>query len=561
MIIKVDNIMDDVLERSGIENLTEYLMADKKDLNNPKSMRRMERAIKLVREGRNFMILVDQDSDGFTSSSKMARMLNREGRNNTYFIHDGKKHGITKEFIAALDDTIDTIIIPDAGSNQIEEIRELSQKYSVVILDHHIYNIELANELMEERSNVAIVNCQDGSYNNPKLAGVGVVQKFAELYDEIVGTDHSKRDLDLVAMGNVADSMPVNIMENKAYITLGAEVENDLLKTIIKERAYNLGNKTTLTPMRVGWTIAPMLNALIRVGTVEEKELLYLSLVGEVKEVPSKKRGNEGNMVSIHQEVYRLMSNARNRQNKLVESFMNVLDEFIITDEESEVMIYAIPAELAEAYPNSVNGLTAMKKAQSKMKPSLVLRISDGVARGSGRNIDGHPIPSLRNYLLKSKCFDFVEGHDNAFGVCIDLDRMDELNFYLKTEKDFGEDNRVEYMVEKYQYDQLPKIAMMDEHWGKGMDNPSLILDLDFDFRELKNNTMKWEFFAQGQKISIMKFKASNELMKKCKEPNVSYRLTVKMQTGEYRGVKQYTGIVQKVEVLKKEKEWSIHDF
>ena len=47
---------------------------------------------------------------------------------------------------------------------------------------------------------------------------------------------------------------------------------------------------------------------------------------------------------------------------------------------------------------------------------------------GSGRNINNSPLISLKEFLMKTNLFDFIQGHDNAFGCAINKDNIPKSN-------------------------------------------------------------------------------------------------------------------------------------
>lgn len=86
---------------------------------------------------KRIQILVDSDTDGFTSSAIMYNYIKRikPNANVGYIIHKkNKSHGITQDEIEELDCRL--LIIPDAGSFQYEEHGQIADKgIQTIILD------------------------------------------------------------------------------------------------------------------------------------------------------------------------------------------------------------------------------------------------------------------------------------------------------------------------------------------------------------------------------------------------------------------------------------------
>mgnify|MGYP003289183667 CR=1 FL=1 len=63
----------------------------------------------------------------------------------------------------------------------------------------------------------------------------------------------------------------------------------------------------------IAFYVTPLINALIRVGTMEEKENLFLAFIDGEKIVPSTKRGEKGMNEKLATQVVRNCVNARAR--------------------------------------------------------------------------------------------------------------------------------------------------------------------------------------------------------------------------------------------------------
>ena len=78
-----------------------------------------------------------------------------------------------------------------------------------------------------------------------------------------------------------------------------------------------------LTPEDCFFT-QPLINAIVRVGTTEEKETI--AFIDGARRLPSKKRGAKpGDIETAAQQTARVATNARNRQNKLKEQAIDLM--------------------------------------------------------------------------------------------------------------------------------------------------------------------------------------------------------------------------------------------
>lgn len=157
----------------------------------------------------------------------------------------------------------------------------------VLVIDHH--------EAEKVSENAVIINNQLCNYPTKSLSGVGMVYKFCQYFDFIMNTDYADYILDLVALGMIADMMDMRDFETRHLITRGLEnIRNPFFHGMVEKNAYSLGGD--LTPMGVAFYVAPYVNATIRMGSPEEKKIMFESMLDfkAYKEIPSTKRGCKG---------------------------------------------------------------------------------------------------------------------------------------------------------------------------------------------------------------------------------------------------------------------------
>lgn len=93
-------------------------------------------------------VVVDADADGFTSAAIFLNYMYDlysydQSKAKTlpklrYVLHSGKQHGLEDVIYQLLEDDSSLIVIPDAGTNNIEQMQQLvdAGKY-VLCMDHH----------------------------------------------------------------------------------------------------------------------------------------------------------------------------------------------------------------------------------------------------------------------------------------------------------------------------------------------------------------------------------------------------------------------------------------
>jgi single-stranded-DNA-specific exonuclease len=99
----------------------------------------------------------------------------------------------------------------------------------------------------------------------------------------------------LAALGMIADMVSLKDFETRRLITIGlSNIINPFIKEMVKKNNYSLGGN--VTPIGVAFYIAPYVNATIRSGTLEEKNLLFESMLNHkaYEMIDSTKRGCQG---------------------------------------------------------------------------------------------------------------------------------------------------------------------------------------------------------------------------------------------------------------------------
>lgn len=379
-----------------------------------------------LENNKKIYIVIDPDVDGFTSAAVLYNFIERNFRpkypNFTldYHIPDGKQHGLESVMSELEKEKIyDLIILPDSSSNDYEYHKILSDMgYKILVIDHH-----LASHYSEDA--IVVNNQLSENYPNKELSGVGVVFKFISLLDDMFHMGNCFDYLDLVAMGICGDMCPLTTLENRFISDYGfSHIYNkgfqELIKLqsyslfgssdIITDESFNTLEKVILTPMQVAFYIVPLINALIRVGTEKDKEMLFKSFICGEELVESTKRGHKGEMETIATQSARNCTNARNRQNREKDKALELLDIQIMNDCLDENKILILNADDLDI-SNTLTGLCAMGVAAKYKKPVLLGRIgNDGYLKGSMRGQNDSELKDFREFLLNSNYMDYVEG-------------------------------------------------------------------------------------------------------------------------------------------------------
>ena len=474
----IDNPKQTILLNRGIENWKQYLNLNEDCIHDFNLLKNIDKAvgcfIKHIENKSRIHIIVDSDVDGYTSASMVYRYIKQLGKdiNVTYSLHTKKQHGISEDIEIPKD--CELLIIPDAGSNDIEQCKELTKKgIDVIILDHHICD--------KQNDSAIVVNNQMCDYPNKNFCGAGIVYKFLKAVDEELWEDYADKMLDIVALGNISDVMDMRECETRYYVDLGlSKIRSKLFKALIEKQSYSMNGVVNITSVQ--FYITPILNSMIRVGSTEDKDLLFRAFIETDEVFKYKKRGEiEESDEDIYTRAARLCYNAKNRQGKEVQKGVDAIDELIQEKEiyKDKVMFINVSDILGE----TLTGLVAIKIAEKYNRPCLLLRRQkvreDGSLYygGSCRNFDNSPIESLKDFLDSTGTFEFVQGHDNAAGISIPRENVTksiELCNERLTDVDFQKYFNVDFDMEcdDLSVAFIKAIDEMKDIFGQGIKEP-----------------------------------------------------------------------------------------
>lgn len=334
--ISTNNSIERVFANRGIEpsNINHYLHTTKEDILDPSSFAHMERGINMLLSHLNannkIFIQIDPDVDGFSSAAALINYLyeiypHQVLNNISYGLHTGKQHGI---IIEEIPENTKLAIYPDSASNDLEQHKILKEQgIDVLILDHHTLEY---NSLDPKFMNACIINNQDGCYSNTTLSGAGVVYKFCQMLDKTLNQNFAEKIIDLATLGIVSDMMDLRDYETKAIITIGMNnIINPFFTAFVEKQSYSL--KGEVTPFGIAFYIAPYINAVIRIGSQEEKLLLFESMLNHkaYEKIPSTKRGCKGQFETRVEQACRNCVNIKNRQTKARDTSLEIIEDII----------------------------------------------------------------------------------------------------------------------------------------------------------------------------------------------------------------------------------------
>lgn len=546
-----DNYVENLLKARGVENVEDYFKPTAEYLQSPLDLKNIRTAAALytrvVMNNGRILIVVDSDNDGYTSAAIIYQYTIRLNCHCKidYWLHEGKQHGLQDHIDRLMGENCeyDLIILPDSSSNDATYHDMLDEVHiPCLILDHHLTDVKLSD-------NAIVVNNQlSPNYKNKELTGAGVVYQFCRYVDSLTGQDWANDYLDLAAWGIIGDMGSMIEMENRYIVETGLSekhIKNDFFKCLLNKQAYSITGKMNASwqdiveatnAVSVAFYIVPLVNAMIRVGTMAEKEKLFLAFIRGSEMVPSGKRGAKGTMERVDVESARECTNAKNKQNRLKEAAVDQLEAKIFKYDLLENKVLFVRLDEDDDFPAELNGLIAMQLSAKFKKPTIVARLNaQGYDRGSARGMNQSELKDFRQFLLNTGMFEYAQGHANAFGISIPDYKLREFHAYANealSTIDFGENvydvNFVRTSDAADLYQLVVELGKAGAIWGQGNPQPlvyvSNILVNPSNIRVMGSNQDTVKIEANG--MSYLKFHAK-ELIEELKEHTAPFIMEI----------------------------------
>ncbi len=535
-----------ILYNRGIaeQDILHYINLSDQDINSPlllgeKNLKDgLMAIINTVKENKHALVIVDCDCDGYTSSALLINYLYKlfpSWVNNklTWYMHNSKQHGLSDCINVILENSSSTpslIICPDSSSNDYEYHTKLKEHdITTLVLDHH-----LADHISED---AIIINNQLSDYPNKELSGVGVVWQFCRYIDGFLNVDFANDFLDLVALGNDGDMMSLKNTETRYLITKGFKkenIKNPFIDYMLDKNSFPLSkadyvsadSSMACTSMGAAFFIVPFVNAITRSGTIEEKYLLFNAMLNHkaFEEVLSNKRGHKlGEKEKLILQAIRTVTNVKNRQTRAEDAGLAMLEKMIETNNmlNHKILLFLLEPGQIDA---EIRGLIANKFMAKYQRPCCLLthvnRNGNETYEGSMRGYTKTGINSFKDVLEQCPGVTYVEGHDNAAGVGIKanevedfLYRIDQLLEDVSVEPIY----RVDYDFKEYDDNnqKILEIARMNDFWGQDIDRAYININFKItssNFQIMKGNTLK---FNLPNGLSIIRFSGTDEEIEK----------------------------------------------
>lgn len=408
--------VSELLVQRGITSIAEaekFFHPSLRDLHDPFLMPDMNKAVDRINRamGAKEKILVygDYDVDGTTAVALVYRYLQNFYSEIDFYIPTryDEGYGISAQTIErAAEDGVKLIIILDCGIKAIDEIKYAkSLGVDFIICDHHVPDSELPPA-------IAILNpkLEGSTYPCRHLSGCGVGYKLMQAFSisNGIGTAELECMLDLVAVSIAADIVPM-VDENRVMAYTGLKRLNSNpnlgLRAIIK--TCGLGGKE-ITISDVIFKIGPRINASGRMQSG-----------GEAVELLVSRDSKEAARKSVAIDQY---NKDRKELDKRITEEANAILEARgeMYSPKKSIVIYN------KDWHKGIIGIVASRLTELYYKPSVVLTLSNGMATGSSRSVQGFDI-----YKAIDSVRDLIEnfgGHTYAVGLSLKEENIPEFS-------------------------------------------------------------------------------------------------------------------------------------
>ncbi|KAB3527671.1 single-stranded-DNA-specific exonuclease RecJ [Alkaliphilus serpentinus] len=431
----------------------------------------VERIKKAIINKESIWIYGDYDVDGVSSTALLLKYFKDFHYPVHYYIPHRMEEGYglnTDAFNEIHNQGGKLIITVDCGITSVQEVdyaKELGM--DVIITDHHECQGELPRAY-------GIINPKqtDCQYPYKALCGCGIALKLVQaLTPKEEFMKRVDQYIDIAALATVADIVPL-VDENRIIVKNGLEVIANTTNNGIRALIEISGLKgKSIHAGHIGFMLAPRINAAGRMGHAE---------------VGVKLLTTEDPIEAM--ELANLLDRENKQRQQLEMEIYNQAVEMVENEENNNRSFFVLHND---GWHHGVIGIVASRIVEKYYKPTVILSIEDGVAKGSARSI-----ASLNIFEALNQCKDLFQkfgGHEQAAGLSMEVHhledfkaRINQVTNSLLTEEDFLKELSFDDILntEDVCDKLLEELKILEPH---GMGNPSP----KFIARNLKTTYLK----------------------------------------------------------------------
>ena len=387
----------------------EFLRRDLAALHDPGGMKDLDRAVEALDRALSsrarIRIYGDYDVDGVCATVLLVRALTALGGEVDWHIPHriDEGYGLNEEAVRqAHADGVGLLVTVDCGSSAVDQVAVARQLgLEVIVTDHHRPGDTLPDAPVLDPWRA------DCAYPFKDLSGVGVAFKLVTALARRRGLPEGAelRFLDLVCLGTVADVVPL-VGENRVLVHHGLQQLPTSRKTGITALLKAAGVVGEVQSRHVAFALAPRINAA---GRMEHAQAaVRLLLTSDPEEARS--------LAALLSEQN---ERRREQERQILEEAQRLVAEQVDLRRERVIVL------ASETWHPGVIGIVASRLVERYHRPALLIAVSDGMGKGSGRSITAFNLwAGLRECAPLLTQFG---GHHYAAGFGIEATRIPAL--------------------------------------------------------------------------------------------------------------------------------------
>ncbi|MFQ5880514.1 MAG: single-stranded-DNA-specific exonuclease RecJ [Dehalococcoidia bacterium] len=453
--VRLPPLIRQLLYQRGVGSAAEarrFLLQEAVPASDPTLLPQAEEALSRLRGaiagGEAIAVYGDFDVDGITAAALLTQALREVGAAVIPYIPDrfSEGYGLNVQAISALGRTGATVLLAaDCGTSSVAEVAHAHEVgMSAIVLDHHTVPAVAAAPL-------ALVNPKrhDSLYPFAEMASVGLAYRLMEgLYEALGRSFPGQRLLDLVALGTVADVVPL-VGENRYLVRQGLQAlvgtERPGLRALAAAAGLSL---RWLDVEAIGYGLAPRLNAA---GRLAHGSLSFRLLTTTDEE--------EGVALACQLDE---LNRERQRQ---TERAIALAEELLEREGDGSPLIFIGHAEI----PEGIVGLVAGRLAEEGCRPAVVYHQGERESRGSARSVPEMDMAAALRRL--GHLMVRFGGHHQAAGFTVANEKLPALKEGLRA----------------YAEEALAGVEAV----------PTLTIDAEVPLRSLRGQEIRWLRYFQ----------------------------------------------------------------
>ena len=440
----------------------------------------VRRILQAIETDETICVYGDFDADGVTSTALLVGALQAAGAEVGPYIPSrvDEGYGLNPDAITAIAARAQLLITVDCGIRAVAEVQQaVDLGMDVIVTDHHTVGAVLPPAL-------AVINPQRADCTGcfRRLAGVGVAYRLAQATLRAVAhqpwsaltpdqaAELETELLDLVAIGTVADMMPLRV-ENRDLVRRGLVQLNQTQRPGLSMLMEYAGvGKGRADATSISFAIAPRINAA---GRLAHANLAYKLLRTTD---PTDAHTWTRQLEALNQQRRKLTAEAEAEAAVQVAAQMTGGGDETTAGEPPPIVIAG-----SANFPSGIVGLVAGRLVDRYYRPAVVMERGERTSRGSARSIEEFDISAALDEL--SPMLVRHGGHHRAAGFTVETGRLEAFTDALRAiaARDLAAHDDLRPTLE------IDAIAPLDElNWGvqgqlarlepTGQENPAPLL-------------------------------------------------------------------------------------